>query len=97
MRQEIDFDKLKVKLIRDYFERADAETLLSRYHPRGARKAIGNRLCYSISYRGEWIAILLFDAAVKKNKHREMRIGWSDAQREHRLVHIANMILIPKY
>lgn len=100
MQREICFDKLKVKLITDYFERADAETLLSRYHPRGARKAIGNRLCYSVSYRGEWIAVLLFDGAVKKNKHREMRIGWSDAQRDHRLVHIANnsrYLLSPQY
>ena len=100
MRAEINLEKLKVKLVTDYFDRADAETLLSRYHPLGARKAIGNRLCYSVSYRGEWIAVLLFDAAVKRNKHRESRIGWSDSQREQRLVHIANnsrYLLAPQY
>jgi hypothetical protein len=97
---EIDFEKLKVKLVTDYYDRADAETLLSRYHPLGARKAIGRRLCYSVSYRGEWIAVLLFDAAVKRNKHREARIGWSDGQRQSRLLHVANnsrYLLSPVY
>lgn len=97
---EIDFGKLKAKPITDYFERADAETLLSRCHPLGAKKAIGRRLCYSVSYRGEWVAILLFDTAIKSNKHREARIGWSAEQRDERLGHVANnsrFLVVPRY
>jgi hypothetical protein len=100
MQQEIDFDNFKVKLITDYFELADAEAMLSRYHPLGVRKAIGSRLWYSVSCRGEWMAILLFDGAVKRNRRREMHIGWSEAQRSGRLVHIANnsrYLLSPQY
>ena len=33
---EIDFSKIRVKPVTDYFERADVETLLSRCHPLGA-------------------------------------------------------------
>ena len=96
----LDFEKLKAKPITDYFDRAEAETLLSRHHPLGTKKAVWRRLCYSVSYRGEWIAILLFDSAVKRNKHREKRIGWSDGQRGSRLAHIANnsrFLLLPGY
>jgi hypothetical protein len=87
---EIKLEKIKVGLITDYHDRAEMETLLSRYHPLGAKKALGRRLSYSASYDGEWLGVLLFDAAVKSNKHREERIGWSKEQREGRLVHIAN-------
>jgi hypothetical protein len=96
----IAFERLKVKLVTDYYERADVETVLSRVHPLGSKKAIGSRLCYSVSYRGEWIAVLLFDGAVKRNKRREARIGWSDAQRENRFQHVANnsrYLLSPHY
>jgi len=96
----LEFEKLKVNLVTNYFDRADAETLLSRHHPLGAKKAIGARLCYSVSYRGEWIAILLFDGAVKRNKRREACIGWGDTQRENRLQHVANnsrYLLSPLY
>ena len=87
---QIDLNKIRVKPVTDYFERADVETLLSRCHPLGTKKAIGRRMCYAASYRGEWIAILLFDRAVKRNKHREARIGWSTEQIESRVRHIAN-------
>lgn len=88
--QGIDFEKIKVKVVTDYFERADVETLLSRHHPLGAKRAIGRRMCYVASYRGSWIAVGLFDVPVKRNKLRERRIGWDDRQRGERLGHIAN-------
>ena len=97
---EIDFSKIRVKPVTDYFERADVETLLSRCHPLGTKKAIGWRMCYAASYRGEWIAVLLFDRAVKRNKHREERIGWSKEQAEARVRHIANnsrFLIVPRY
>jgi len=96
----LDFSKLKVEVITDYFDLGDAEAALERHHPLGARKAIGHRLFYSVSYRGEWVAVLLFDASVKRNKHREARIGWSDGQRQDRLKHIANnsrFLITPSY
>ena len=97
---EIDFNKIRVKPVTDYFERADVETLLSRCHPLGMKKAIGWRMSYVAIYRGEWIAVLLFDRAVKRNKHREARIGWNKEQAEGRVRHIANnsrFLIVPGY
>ena len=96
----INFDKVKVKRVRDYFERADVESMLSRYHPLGANKAQGRRMSYVASYKGEWIAALVFDSAVKWNKHREKRIGWDSAQRDERRIHVANnsrFLIMPRF
>lgn len=98
--KKLDFDKIKVKVVTDYFDRAEVETLLSRHHPLGAKRAIGRRLCYVASYRGTWLGVLLFDAAVDRNKHREPRIGWDDDQRRVRLGHVANnsrYLVLPEY
>lgn len=100
MKESMDFGQLRVKVLTEYLDLADAESLLSRFHPLGARKAMGNRLTYSVSYKGEWVALLLFDAPVKRNRLRESFIGWSDQQRESRLCHIANnsrFLICPKY
>lgn len=96
----IDLTKIKVGLVTDYFERGEVEALLERHHPLGAKRAKGARLYYSASYRGEWIAVLLFDAPVDRNKLREKRIGWSDEQRSSRLGHLANnsrYLIAPRY
>lgn len=96
----LNLDKIRVEVVTDYFERADVETLLSRHHPLGANKAIGERLCYSASYQGEWVAVLMVDGAVKRNKLRESRIGWSNEQRDSRLIFVVNnsrFLIAPKY
>jgi hypothetical protein len=98
--ETIDLDKIKVTPVLDYFELADVETILSRLHPLGHKKAIGRRMSFAASYKGEWIAVLLFDAAIKRNKHREARIGWSNEQVDARVQHIANnsrYLIVPKY
>jgi hypothetical protein len=89
MNKEIDLSKLIVQVVVDYDEMNRVESLMSRQHPLGARKAQGRRLTYRVSYRGEWVAIGLFDQSVFRNKWREEKIGWSDTQRQHRLQHIA--------
>lgn len=96
----IDLSKIKVEPVYDYFERADVETVLSRCHPLGAKKAIGNRINYVASYRGVWVAVLVFDKAVDRNKHREAQIGWNAEQVKSRVKHIANnsrFAVLPKF
>ena len=98
--KELDLTKLKIKQVRDYFDRADVESVLSRCHPLGHRKAIGKRISYVVHYRGEWVAVLVFDKAVERNQKREARIGWSQEQRNERIKHIANnsrFLIIPKF
>ena len=89
-RREIELAQVRVGLVTDYLERGDVEALLERHHPLGAKKAKGPRLCYKASYKGQWVAVLLFDAPVFRNRLREERIGWSNEQRDNRLEHIAN-------
>ena len=96
----INLDKIKVEPVYDYFERADVSSVLSRCHPLGDRKAIGARIAYAASYRGEWLGVLLFDQPADRNKHREARIGWNSTQVVERRKHIANnsrFALLPKY
>ena len=87
---KLDLNKIRVEPVYDYFDRADVDTVLSRCHPLGKKKAIGNRISYAASYRGEWVAVLVFDKAVDRNKHRETEIGWSKDQVVERRKHIAN-------
>jgi len=50
--------------------------------------------------RGEWVAVLIFDRSVGRNKHRKARIGWSVSQEEQRRKYIANnsrFLVLPKY
>lgn len=99
-KRDIKFDEIRIKRVTGYFDRADVETLLSRLHPLGTKKAIGRRMCYVASYRGEWLAVLLFDRAALRNKHREARIGWNKGQLAARIQHIANnsrFLMLPAY
>jgi len=97
---ELDLDKIRVKPVYDYFERADVSSVLSRCHPLGDKKAIGNRISYAASYKGEWVAVLMFDKAIDSNKHREREIGWNKEQSRTRIKHVANnsrFAVLPKY
>lgn len=96
----INLSLIKVELATDYFDREYANDLLSRHHPLAARKAIGKRLCYMAKYRGEVVAVLLFDNAVARNKMREDKIGWDKDLAEKRRKHVANntrYLILPEY
>jgi hypothetical protein len=96
----MDINKIKVEPVYDYFDRADVSSVLSRCHPLGEKKAIGNRISYVASYRGEWVAVLMFDKAVDRNKHRKAEIGWNAGQEAERRKHIANnsrFAILPAY
>ena len=84
----IDINKLQVEPVYDYFDRQDVETVLSR------------GLSYVASYREEWVAVLLFDKAVDRNKLRKSEICWSSEQEKQRRSHIANnsrFAILPAY
>jgi hypothetical protein len=97
---KLDINKITIEPALDYYDRADIDTVLSRCHPLGVKKTIGKRICYSASYRGEWIAVLVFDAPVDRNKLRESVIGWNKNQVVERRKHIANnsrFAVVPKF
>lgn len=98
--EEIRVDKIIVEPVYDYNDRDDVETLLSRHHPLGSKKAIGRRMSYVASYQGYWLSVLMFDAPVARNHMRESRIGWNGSQVKERKQHIANnsrFLILPKF
>jgi len=67
-------------------DRRRFQRLLDRHHYLGGVKAVGEQLYYvAVDARGQWLALLLFSAAVKHLKHRDQWIGWTAPQRDRRL------------
>ena len=86
----INIQEIKVRPATTPHDIDDIETILSRYHPLGSKKAIGCRMYYMAMLKGELIAVMIFDAPVDFNKMREQEIGWSTEQCKGRRKHIAN-------
>lgn len=66
------------------------QSLLRRHHYLGAIKPVGERLYYVATWRGQWLALLVFCAAAKHLRHREKWIGWTQSQRRKRLGLVTN-------
>lgn len=88
--KNIDINKIKVHLASSSWDIDDIKELLSNYHPLGCNRAKGRRMYFFAEHKGEWVAVLVFDAPVASNHMREREIGWSGAQRDARLQHIAS-------
>ena len=86
----IDVSKIKVRLATTPHDIDDIETVLSRYHPLGSKKAIGARMYYIAEHKREIVAVLLFDAPSDFNRMRDREIGWSTEQCRERRKHIGN-------
>lgn len=61
---------------------------------------MGERLCYvATDPRGQWLALLVFNAASKHLKHRDRWIGWTPLQQDRRLRLVCNnsrYLLLPE-
>lgn len=98
--RELELKDLKVSVLLDPNDVDLARTALSRAHVLGTKKTIGHYLYYAVSYRGEWVAVLLFDQAIDFQKYRDREIGWSTEQIRERRCHVANnsrFCLSPSY
>jgi hypothetical protein len=76
------------------------QSLLAKHHYLGRIKPVGERLYYvATDGPGQWLALLVFNAAAKHLKHRDRWIGWTSPQRDRRLRLIANnsrFLLLPE-
>jgi Domain of unknown function (DUF4338) len=75
--------------------------LLRQHHYLGSLRPVGQRLYY-IAHNavGQWVAVLIFNAAAKHLKHRDEWIGWSEEQRRRRLSLVTNnsrFLLLPDF
>ena len=65
--------------------------LLDEHHYLKRLQPVGERLYYvATDAQGQWLALLVFNAAAKHLKHRDQWIGWSAAQRHWRLALVVN-------
>lgn len=82
-------DQISVRLVRPE-EQARWDQLVSEHHYLGNAHLVGERLCYAVEYRGQWLALLGWAAAAYHLRARETWIGWNDNQRRGRLHLVAN-------
>ena len=82
---------MRVILVPEQKDRQRFQKLLKRHHYLGRIQAVGEQLYYvAVDAKGEWLALLLFSAAAKHLKHRDLWIGWSAEQRDRRLSLVVN-------
>ena len=81
-------------------EHARFQRLLARKHYLGGIKPVGERLCYvAVDAQGQWLALLVFNAASKHLKCRDRWIGWTPLQQDRRLRLVCNnsrYLLLPE-
>jgi hypothetical protein len=87
--EQVVLEELQVELV-NLEELPRFQSLLRRHHYLGGIKPVGQRLYYVATWRGQWLALLVFCAAAKHLRHRERWIGWTEGQRRARLGLVTN-------
>lgn len=87
--EQIVLDELQIQVVgpEDY---PRFQSLLRRHHYLQGIKPVGERLYYVATWRGQWLALLVFCAAAKHLRHRDKWIGWTEVQRRKRLSLVTN-------
>lgn len=84
-------EQVRVVLVIEPDDRRRFQRLLGNHHYLGELKAVGEQMYYAaVDAEGNWLALLLFSAAAKHLKHRDLWIGWTRSQRDGRLSLVAN-------
>lgn len=90
---------LRIEVLNEPEELAEAMGLLERHHYLGEFTPVGERLFYSIRDADRRpLGVTAFTSAARRLRHRDAWIGWSDEQRRRRLRLIANnarFLLLP--
>jgi Domain of unknown function (DUF4338)/DDE_Tnp_1-associated/Transposase DDE domain len=82
-------DQIVVRLIERHEQRR-WDQLVSQHHYLENAKLVGERLCYVVENRGQWLALLGWSAATYHIRARDQWIRWTDNQRRARLRLVAN-------
>ena len=96
--EQVVLEELQVELV-NVEKLPRFQSLLRRHHYLGGIKPVGQRLYYVATWRGQWLALLVFCAAAKHLRHREKWIGWTEAQRRKRLglvINNARFLVLPR-
>lgn len=87
--QQALLDGARVRLIEPQ-ERERFDRLLVEGHYLHNAQLVGQQLRYVAEYQGQWVALLVWNAAAYKLKLREQWIGWTDRQKRRRLPLVVN-------
>jgi len=66
------------------------QALVATYHYLGFPGFVGERVYQVAEWQARWLALIGWTAAAYRCRARDRWIGWSDAQRQHRLRFVAN-------
>jgi hypothetical protein len=88
-REQQILEGLEIRLVRKD-EQACYERLIDEQHYLKSVPLVGEQLRYVAEYKGEWMALLSWNAGSYHLADRDGWIGWSDAQRRVRLPFVAN-------
>jgi hypothetical protein len=91
-------DHVSVRLIQSQ-ERAAFDELLVKEHYLHTADLVGEQLRYVAEYRGQWVALLTWNAAAFNLRDREGWIGWSSGQKKRRLTLVVNnsrFVILPE-
>jgi hypothetical protein len=87
--QQTLLDQVQLRLIRSE-ERERFDRLMVEGHYLHNVQIVGEQLRYVAEYRGQWVALMIWNAGAYKLKLREEWIGWSDRQKKRRLPLVVN-------
>lgn len=91
-------EPIQVRLL-EQSELKRCHRLLKARHYLGSLTPVGERLYYvAVDAHGQWLALLVFNAAAKHLKHRDQWIKWSPQQQRRRLSLVVNnsrFLLLP--
>ena len=78
--------EVQVQLLPTVKDKAPARRLLAKHHYLGDVRAVGEQLFYAVTNGGgDWLGVLVFCAASRRLRARDLWIGWSEEQRRRRL------------
>jgi hypothetical protein len=95
--QQALLEGVQVRLIQPE-ERKRFDQFITESHYLHSAEFVGEQLRYLAEYQGQWLALLVWNAAAYKLKLREQWIGWSDRQKRRRLPLVVNQsrLFIPE-
>ena len=87
----LDLGQVQARLLTNPKDRARARRFLNEHHYLGDVRAVGEQLFYAIADgQGQWCGVLVFCAASRRLRARDVWIGWSEEQRRRRLPLVVN-------
>jgi hypothetical protein len=91
--------EVQIQPISTVEDKTRARQILAEHHYLGDVRAVGEQLFYAITKKcGHWLGVLVFCAASRRLRDRDLWIGWSEEQRRRRLPLVVNncrFLLLP--